>query len=230
MTDVLRMLDQTVSRLVRSAMGTSTLGSALDRLRLVRNATLELMGGLSQQQVDFSPGSGKWSVSQIVDHLVLTDGLYQPAFERMIANARAGDESTLHISIREMDPTIGPLPRALMPYVAPLFSLFSTLMPHALRETLLRIPFLPSGNPTLSTPRPGRTVPQLRQDLEETLATTEGQLLADLPPNFSRMRAEHPILGTNTAAQLLDLMSAHEERHQSQIRGVMNHPGFPRNT
>ena len=155
--------------------------------------------------------------------------LFRSVFERMIASARAGDESTIHISIREMNPTVGPLPRALMPYVAPVFSLFSTLMPHAVRETMLRIPFLPSGNPTQSTPRPGRTVEQLRTNLEETVARTERQLQADLPPNFSRMRAEHPILGTNTAAQLLDLMSAHEERHQSQIRDVMKHSGFPRN-
>ena len=227
MTDVLKIMDETVSRFVRSAMGTSTLGASLDRVRLVRNATLQLVSGLSQQQVEFSAASGKWSISQNVDHLVLSDGLYQPVFEKMIENARSGDESTLHISIREMNPTVGPLPRALMPYVAPVFSLFSTLMPHAVRETLLRVPFLPSGNPTQSTPRPGRTVQQLRTDLEQTLAKTEQLLLGDLPPNFPRMRAEHPILGTNTAAQLLDLMSAHEERHQTQIRGVMNDARFP---
>jgi hypothetical protein len=41
------------------------------------------------------------------------------------------------------------------------------------------------------------------------------------------MRAEHPVLGVTTPAQFLDLMSAHEERHQRQIRAVMSTPGLP---
>ena len=228
MTDVVKLMDQTISRFVRGALGTSTLGASLDRARLARQGTLEVTAALSQAQLDFTPAPGKWSIAQIVDHLTLTDGLYQPAFRQLIDRARAGDESTLHISIREMNPTVGPIPQALMPYFAPVFSLFSTLMPHAVRETLLRVPFLPSGNPTLSTPRPGRTADQLRNGLVEALEATERLLLADLPPNFMRMRAEHPILGTNTAAQLLDLMSAHEERHQQQIRDVMSAASFPR--
>jgi hypothetical protein len=228
MTSVVKFMDQTVSRFVRGAMGTGTHGSSLDRCRIVRKATLDLIAPLSQPQLDFSPGTAQWSIGQIADHLLLTDGLYQPTFLQMIDRARSGDESTLHISIREMNPTVGPIPRAIMPYLAPAFSLFSNMIPHAVRETMLRVPFLPSGHPTLSTPRPGRTSEQLCHDLADSLETTETILLGDLPPNFSRMRAEHPVLGTNSAAQVLDLMSAHEQRHQQQIRGVMAAARFPK--
>jgi hypothetical protein len=227
MTDIVKLMDQTVSRFVRGALGTNTLGASLDRLRLVREATLQQIGSLSQAQIDFVPGVAKWSIGQIVDHVILTDGLYQPTFRQLIERARAGDESILQISIREMDPTVGPIPHAVMPYVAPIFSAFSTLMPHAVRETLLRVPFIPSANPRLSTPRPGRSIEELRNDLAESLETTGQILQNDLPPSFERMRASHPILGVNTTSQILDLMSAHEQRHQQQISGVMSNSLFP---
>ena len=227
MTDVIKLLDQAVSRLVRGAAETSTLAASLDRVRVVRKATLGLLAGLSQQQVDFSPAPGKWSIAQIVDHLTLIDGLYQPIFRQMIERARAGNEEILHIDIREMDPTIGPIPRAIMPFVAPAFSLFSTLVPHAVRETVLRIPFIPSGAPTLAMPRSGLTADQLRANLAEAFEATRRLLQSGLPANFERMRAEHPVLGVNTPAQILDLMCAHEERHQRQIRAVLSSLAAP---
>jgi len=227
MTDVIKLLDQAVSRFVRGAAEPGSLGASLERVRLVRKVTLERLAGLSQQQVDFTPAPGKWSIAQIADHLTLTDGLFHPVFRQMIERARAGNEAIIHIDIREMDPTIGHIPRTIMPIVAPAFSLFSTLLPHAVRETLLRIPLVPSGAPTLSMPRSGLTANQLRTNLAEALAATEHLLQTGLPAGFERMRAEHPVLGINTPAEVLDLMSAHEERHQRQIRALLNAPGFP---
>jgi uncharacterized damage-inducible protein DinB len=227
MTDVIKLLDQAVSRFVRGATETSTLAESLDRVRIVRKATLELLAGLSQQQVDFSPARGKWSIAQIVDHLTLIDGLYQPVFRQMIERARAGNEEIFRIDIRQMDPTVAYIPRAIMPFVAPAFSLFSTLVPHPVREAVLRLPLIPSGAPTLSMPRPGLTVDQLRTNLAEAFEATERLVQSGLPPSFERMRAEHPVLGVTTPAQFLDLMSAHEERHQRQIRAVMSTPGLP---
>jgi hypothetical protein len=227
MTDVIKFLDQTVSRFVHGAAGTGTLAASLDRVQLVRTTTLEFLASLSQRQVDFCPAPGKWSIAQIVDHITLIDGLYQPVFRQMIERARTGNEEILHIDIREMDPTIGYLPRAVMPFVAPAFSLFSTLLPHAVRETLLRLPLIPSGAPTLAMPRSGLTADQLRANLAEAFEATRRLLQNGLPPGFERMRAEHPVLGVNTPAEFLDLMSAHEERHQRQIRAVIAAPGFP---
>jgi len=228
MTDVIKLLDQAISRFVHGATETSTLAASLDRVRIIRKATLGLLAGLSQQQVDFSPAPGKWSIAQIVDHLTLTDGLYQPVFRQMIERARAGNEDVFHIDIREMDPTVGYIPRAVMPFVAPAFSLFSTLVPHPVREAVLRLPLVPSGAPTRSMPRSGLTADQLRANLAEAFEATERLVESGLPPAFERMRAEHPVLGVNTPAEFLDLMSAHEERHQRQICAVLSSLAEPR--
>jgi hypothetical protein len=77
-------------------------------------------------------------------------------------------------------------------------------------------------------PRFGLTVDQLRVNLAEAFAATERLVQSGLPPSFERMRAEHPVLGINTPAQFLDLMSAHEERHQQQIRAVLGSLTEPR--
>ena len=48
-----------------------------------RRKTLELAGSLTQEQMDFSPGRGKWSVGEVLDHLIQVDRVFRQELDEL---------------------------------------------------------------------------------------------------------------------------------------------------
>jgi len=48
-----------------------------------------------------------------------------------------------------------------------------------------------------------------------------------LPANAGSVTVSHPVFGRNTITNIFGLMAAHEERHGTQISGLMSQSGFP---
>ena len=53
------------------------LTESLQTFARVRNGTLRIVAGLSEDQAAFRPRQDVWSVAQILDHLLLTEALYR---------------------------------------------------------------------------------------------------------------------------------------------------------
>ena len=62
----------------------------LKLLRSIRSHTLALVQGLSQEQIDFSPPSGEWSLGESVDHLLLAEQIFRAEIAALIELATHG--------------------------------------------------------------------------------------------------------------------------------------------
>ena len=201
--------------------------NSLETFAGIRNGTLCLAAGLTEEQAQYSPGSETWSVARILDHLLLTEALYQAQMNRLLDLAREGKRSNIDVSLSEVDLSLPFIPKALMPLMAVPLTVMNMFVPQALRETVLRFPVMKAKNPKISEPAPAKPVAVLRAQLASSLAETQAMFAGVLPANAGRVTVSHPVFGRNTIANVLGLMAAHEERHGAQINGLLRQPGFP---
>ena len=64
-----------------------------DLLNSCTRRTEEFAGGLSEAQLNWRPGEGRWSVAECLDHLLVTNALYLGCMERAIHRAHAKGKS-----------------------------------------------------------------------------------------------------------------------------------------
>ena len=201
-----------------------------DALRIfagVRNGTMRAVASLTEEQAGFRPNSKEWSVAQILDHLLLTEGLYRTQMSRMVDLARQGRSLNIDVSLSEVDLSLPFIPKALMPLMALPLTMMNMFVPQVLRETVLRFPVMKAKNPKISEPAAAKSISLLREELAASLAQTEACFAGTLPTNASRVTVSHPVFGRNTIANVFGLMAAHEERHGSQISSLLRDPAFP---
>lgn len=199
----------------------NALTDALRMFSVVRNGTIRMVAGLTEEQAGFRPARDAWSVAQIVDHLLLTESLYRTQMNRMLELAREGKRSNIDVSLREVDLSIPFIPRALMPMMAMPLTVMNLFVPQAIRETILRFPIMKAKNPKVSEPAQHRPIDALRVQLAESLTETGALFAGTLPANAARVTVSHPVFGRNTIPNIFGLMAAHEERHGLQIGGVV---------
>jgi uncharacterized damage-inducible protein DinB len=224
-----RAVDGALAGLVRATMSVpGNLISEVDRFRMVREQTLNMLAGTSVAQAQWSPGREVWSMLQIADHLLQSEELYREQFRLLIQAAKEGRNSPIHIGFREVDTSIAGIPRHVIRMFETPARVMTSLVPRAVREMLIRYPIVPAMNPTATTPRPGLTVEKLRADLAASLAVTESLLRAPMPANLEKPAIVHPIMGSNNLRELLRIAIAHEERHQGQISDLRTNAAFPK--
>jgi hypothetical protein len=233
-TELGRMVDGVVSRVVQDLTSSPIPAGrewavASEGFRSVRQATSDMLADITQQQADFRPSSRSWSIGQIAGHLLLSEKMYREQFQRLIALAREGKGTNVELTLREVNSSIAFIPRELMPVFEAPLKVFNNFVPRAFREAMFRYPLVPASSPAISEPRLSVPIDTLRADLTTSLETTEELLREPLPLNLKQMTVTHPLMGTNNAIELLSLMGAHEERHQTQIRAVKANPHYPRN-
>src|SRR4051794_8055176 len=90
-----RAIDGAISRIVHDLVTpTPSTGeerdAAVRRYRVAREKTISIIRDLTQAQADFKPAPNVWSVSQNVEHLLLTEDLYRTQIQNLIALARRG--------------------------------------------------------------------------------------------------------------------------------------------
>jgi hypothetical protein len=103
-------------------------------------------------------------------------------------------------------------------------------VPDSLRNYLTRKRLIPFRNPDPATPQRGRSTTELRGDLIASLQETERLFQSNPQLHYDEMFVQHPLLGRYDVPGLLRFMSAHEERHQSQIAGIQAVPSSPKST
>ncbi len=224
----LRGIGAAIASLAQSATAAPCyLIAEVDRLRMVRENTLAALAGFTTEQALWSPAPGKWSISQIADHLLRSEFLYREQFHRLIRMAREGRNLSDKISLREVDSSFAGVPREVMQALEIPTRIFNYFVPSAVREMAIRYPLVSAVNPTSSEPRAGRPVHELSADLAASLEETDKLLRGPLPQNVEVPVIDHPIMGRNNIRQLLRIVIVHEERHQGQIAAIRAMEDFP---
>ena len=192
-----------------------------ENLRLLestRAATLSMTRGLTQEQIDWREAPDKWSVGEVLDHLVKSGELYRQEIVALVALAKQGRTPFIRKSVREIDFAPAFLPKSLLPVVDIPFTVMTLFVPPAMRDLMIRYSSVLKGQtPEVARPRHGRPAADLAAELESSLEATVRVLRENAGLNFGRMRLQHPLLGINDVPQLLRLTALHERRHQDQI-------------
>jgi hypothetical protein len=190
---------------------------AIQRLEAVRQETLALAEGLTQEQADRSE-EGRWSPGEILDHLAKAERVNRDEIARLIELAEAGKDPYLRRRFADLDLAPPFVPRALLPLLDLPFSLATLFLPASLREAVIRIPWPPASAPRALAPERGRPIAELRAELAASVAAT--RRLFELHPDldYRRMLLQHPLLGVSDPIEILGTIRAHEQRHQHQLR------------
>ncbi len=197
--------------------------SELTHYKSVRAETLDLLAGLSQEDLDHAPGPGRWSPGEIVDHVLRVEEFYRREISVLIEKVDASGRALLQRRFADFDVRLRFFPRMLLPLVELPMSLANLVTPAGIRELLMKHALLPAESPESVRPRPGRPAEELRRDLEDSLERTVEVFERHRHLDFTRLIHSHPLLGRNDAIRLLRLMVFHEERHQAQITAAIGH-------
>ena len=201
--------------------------SAFEFHRATRNQTLGIVQELSQSQMDYEPAPRKWSVGEVLDHLILGQRLYLSYIAEVIGMKAAGQGSTLSLSFTDVDVSVGFIPKSLLPALEAPFTMLNMFLPTSVRDLMTRYRLIPAQNPDITSPRRARPADELRNDLISSLKATEALLESRPDLDYGEMMIQHPLLGNNNVPGMLRFLALHEQRHQSQINNILGSPGFP---
>ena len=210
---------------------------AREQMQKERIAFLARFEGLSQTQLDFKPARDSWSIGETAQHVGLTEQVIRNNLQSLLqdagdeANDEVGDRQGILRKIGFQELPLAPrfIPSAFFrfsPFVMSL-SLMSRFVPRPVQTFFLANPLLKARAAPNVEPKAGMPKAELLRFLsrarESTLALLEPWKSRDL----SRIRWEHPLLGTHDIYGTIDLLSNHERRHQGQIERVKSHARFP---
>ena len=201
----------------------------LELLRLTRQETLSLIAGISQEQSDFTPAPGKWSVGEVLDHLLLAEGFYRRMFAQLIELKKSGvARPVIKNDFDDLNTSIAYIPKSLLPMLEIPFTVLNMFVPAQVRELMTEFRILPAQGPDKAQPKKGRPVAELREDLRAAYEQTAALLDGNPNYDYREMRYRHPLLGDNSLLQVLRIVALHERRHHSQIQDVLRSRQFPK--
>src|SRR5947208_12030765 len=122
------------------------LRSSLELHRANRARTLEMVRELSQNQMDFAPAPGKWSVGEVLDHLILGQRLNLSYIVEVIGMKKAGQRPVLKLSFTDVDVSIGYLPKSMLPALEVPFNVMNMFLPSSARDFMTRYRLIPAQN------------------------------------------------------------------------------------
>ena len=214
--------------MVAAATYSSALAEGLAEFRTTRGRTLQMIEGRTQAELDYTPAPNRWSIGEVLDHMLLGERLNREQIVRLIQLKREGRRPELILTFSDLNISVVGVPRFFLPLFEAPLTVINMFVPDSLRNYLTRTRLIPFRNPDPATPQRGRPAAELRRDLIASLQETE-RLFQDNPDlDYDEMVVQHPLLGRYDVPGLLRFMSAHEERHQSQITGIQSAPGFTR--
>lgn len=192
-----------------------------------RGRTVAIAAPLTQAQLDFSPRYGRWSIGEVLHHLLLAEDLYRREIARLVELARAGRQPYIRRTFADVNVSPLYVPDVFLPMLDIPFSIMNRFIPQAVRDFAIEYPLLPMRNPTIATPRRGRVGAELRDELVSSLERTRTLLASNADLAFEQMVSEHPLMGAANVPQIFAFLARHERRHQSQIEKVRSGARFP---
>jgi hypothetical protein len=200
----------------------------LELLRSTRARTFAMVSGLSQAQMDYEPAPGRWSIGEILDHLLLSEEYFRNEILQLIEMKKAGRRPILTRTFADLNFSLAFMPKFALPLFEIPFSVFNIFVPSFVREFMIRNRIIPAQNADAAAPRKGRKAAELCNELERSLRKTEAVFESNPNLDYRQMREQHPLLGDNDVLQLIRLVALHEQRHQAQISDILANPRFPK--
>ena len=200
----------------------------LDELRTVRARTFAMIQGLSQEQLDYVPEPGAWSVGEQVDHLILAEQVLRRDIAILIEQAKAGQTPYLYRSFAEFNARPAFIPECALPWLEAPLNVFNMFMPASMREYIVRNVPVRALAPDVTLPRRGKTKAILCEELHAVLHETVALFAANPHLDYDTMRHQHPLFGIQTVPQLVRTLWLHEQAHQDQIATILANPQFPK--
>ena len=169
----------------------------LDQLASSEARLLELVEGLTPEQWSFHETSERWSIAEIIEHVIL----FENFVTRAIAESMEGPP----------EPEKRPMAAAKDPLVHGLANSRSTKF--NAREAV---------RPAGKWPDTTELIKELRTIRARTIAFA-GEIKADLSNHFF----PHIAFGDLDCYQWLVVLGQHADRHALQIKEIKCHPGYP---
>ena len=79
------------------------LQDSLESFTQARSDTLSLLQDLSQQQLDYKPSPGKWSIGEVMDHLFLAERFFRSQIQLLVERQRSGQRTSLSLSFADLN-------------------------------------------------------------------------------------------------------------------------------
>ena len=185
--------------------------------RRVRDQTLRLVEGLSQEEFDWSPALDKWSIGEVLDHVLRAEQFFRRDLERLAEGSRSGRPMHIRHTFHDLDIGLPFVPRSLMPALDIPLTLATLFVPAAVLNILTASRLFAMRHPSVADPQHGRSAESIREDLWDACRQTFEFLQRLSPRDAASMTVSHPLLGTRTVPELIRFMLQHERRHQGQV-------------
>ena len=179
--------------------------SAEDRAKVVRllndshKQTLDLMEGLSEEQLKFKPAPEKWSVLEVAEHIYLAEGLLFGSVEKALAEKQNPEWETKTKGKTEF---------------------LERVMVSRDRKATAPESIVPSGKLTRD-----EVIAKLKESRAKSLKFAEE---TKLPLKAHTLDHPFPVFNTLNAYQWLIYIPLHNIRHNKQIEEVKSDPNFPK--
>ncbi|MFD2247674.1 DinB family protein [Pontibacter ruber] len=161
------------------------------RLEKTRNRLLDELEGLEEGLLNTSPAEGKWSLNQVVAHLVLVDKLTTEYVERKVKQPEE-------------------LPSAS----------FSGIYKSILLKLVLKSGMKIQAPAVVATVPDKATLPSLRRQWDVVRFKLE-DVLTEVPPSLlNKCVFKHPYAGYLTISQTLSFLQDHFDHHLTQVHHI----------
>ena len=172
----------------------SKVAKKLDRMDAKLTALLEVLKDYSEDTLNKRPGENKWSVMQVMHHLILSEGFGHQYVEKKLSfNPELKNAGAL--------------------------ALWRTF----LMNTYLKFPFKVNAPEAVSGPKlPEKSSFWEAAKKWKTQRQALRQLFESLPPDhFKKEIYKHPFAGRLTLGGMLDFFDGHFDRHRKQINKIL---------
>lgn len=213
-----RVAAQTVGETKMTTLTKEDRDFGVQYLKDTSQQLLDAVSGLSDAQMKFKAAPDKWSIAEIVEHLVNAENAVFAVTQQIVKTPLQSKLQTL-VKERVMKspiPVAGPGTNGLLVKDQ---TIILTATNRTTRKFQAPEPVAPRGKLTAKADLLA-AFDKARTRTITFLETTD----ADLRGHF----AEHWVLGVLDAYQWLLFVTAHSERHIAQLNEVKTHAAFPR--
>ena len=196
---------------------TTRRSDAFDALRAARMDTLALVEPLDQAALDARPDPERWSVGEVLDHLVRADAMFLREIHGLLAKQRRGRLPITVRGLRDLGLPFGGLPLPLRLPIEGTLAFWNAALPPVLREWAISQRRLRANAPSVLEPERGRRRDALLADLHAGLEEVEHlESAPDIDLDLAVFYS--PVVGWSGIPGLVRLIAGHDRRHREQIR------------
>lgn len=165
-----------------------------------RQKLLQVVGDLSQRQLDFQPAPETWSIGEVLHHLFLIETLITKMAGRLLEQAQ---QAELQSDLKGEDSALHALD-------------------HLREVSQNKFKTIPQ-----TSPHAGMAKSELFILLQQSRIALLRVMNAAAEYDLNLLSFPHPFLGELDLYQWFLFAGRHEQRHRQQIRGVLKNAEFP---